>query len=287
MAIRISVKKSVIRSDLFSIMDLSVIVTNYKTPELLKLCLKSLKEALVQIKAEVFVMDSQSDEDTEFVVNEFFPEFELVPFEKNIGFRALVNEGLPRAQGRYVLILNSDIILTNSAIKKLMDYLDLNKETGMVGPQLLNLDGGIQNSCLRFFGPLTVIARRTFFGKTKKGKELIGRFLMEDFSHNEIREVDWMLGSALLVRTEAIKKIGPMDKRFFMYFEDVDWCRRFWQAGYKVIYFPEAKMYHYHLRVSQKAGGIFDLFVNKYTWIHIISAVKYYWKYRFKNVQLT
>jgi N-acetylglucosaminyl-diphospho-decaprenol L-rhamnosyltransferase len=74
--------------------------------------------------------------------------------------------------------------------------------------------------------------------------------------------------------------VGPMDERFFMYFEDVDWCRRFWQAGYRIVYLPQAKIYHYHLRVSKKTGGLADLFINKYTWIHIVSAIKYFLKYK-------
>ena len=266
-------------------MDLSVIVTNYKTPELLKLCLNSLKEALAEIEAEVFVMDSQSDEDTEFVVKEFFPEFQLIPFQKNLGFRALVNEGLKRVKGKYILILNSDIILKEDAIEKLINYLDIHEDVAIVGPQLLNLDGSVQESCLRFFGPLTILARRTIFGKTNLGKKLEERFLMRDYNHKQPREVDWLLGSSLLVRADAAREVGPMDDRFFMYFEDVDWCRRFWQAGFKIVYFPEARMYHYHLRTSKKAGGILDLFMNKYTRIHISSAVKYYLKYGFNNIQ--
>lgn len=133
-------------------MTFSVIVTNYKTPELLKLCLKSIKQYLADIEHEVFVLDAQSDEDTEFVVKEYFPEFKLVSFKKNVGFRALVNEGLKRASGKYILILNSDIILTDGAIERLINYLETNEDVGMVGPQLLNLDGSIQDSCLNFFG---------------------------------------------------------------------------------------------------------------------------------------
>lgn len=260
-------------------MDLSIIVTNYKTPELLKLCLKSIKETIKDIDYEVLIMDAQTDEDTEYVARGLFGEYKFFPFVKNVGFRALVNEGLEKISGRYILILNSDIILTDGAIKKMIDYLGQNESVGIAGPQLLNLDNSIQDSCLRFFGPLTVLARRTIFGRTAFGKKMLARFLMKDFDHCQPKEVDWLLGSALLVLKSAVDRVGPMDDRFFMYFEDVDWCRRFHLAGYKIVYLPEAKMYHYHLRVSKKIGGMLDLFVNKYTWIHIASAIKYYWKY--------
>jgi hypothetical protein len=261
-------------------MKLSVIITNYKTPELLKLCLKSARECLAGLEFEAFIMDAETSEDTEFVVREFFPEFNFEPFQKNVGFRALVNEGLKKANGQFILILNSDIILKENAVQKLIEYLETHEEVAMIGPQLLNLDNSIQESCLRFFGPLTILARRTIFGRTAMGKKLLAKFLMRDYNHEEPREVDWLLGSSILVRSSALNRVGPMDERFFMYFEDVDWCRRFWQAGFKIVYLPQAKIYHYHLRVSKKTGGLADLFVNKYTWIHIISAIKYFLKYR-------
>jgi len=261
-------------------MGLSIIVTNYKTPELLKLCLRSIKQCLSDIAYEVFVMDAASTEDTEFVVKGLYPEFAFVPFEKNIGFRALVNEGLKMARGKYILILNSDIILKENAVQVLIEHLDSHQDVAVVGPQLLNLDNSVQESCLRFFGPLTILARRTIFGKTVWGRKLVAKFLMRDYNHQQAREVDWLLGSSLLVRSSALEKVGPMDERFFMYFEDVDWCRRFWQAGFKIVYLPQAKIYHYHLRVSKKTGGVGDLFVNKYTWIHIVSAIKYFLKYK-------
>ncbi|MBI4708859.1 MAG: glycosyltransferase family 2 protein [Candidatus Portnoybacteria bacterium] len=262
-------------------MNLSVLVTNYKTPEMLKLCLKSLKEALFNFESyEVFVLDAESGQDTQFVVKEHFPEFKLTPFKKNIGFRALVNEGLKISEGGYVLILNSDIIFTKGSIEKMIGYMQANQSIGILGPQLLNFDGSVQESCFRFFGPLTALARRTFFGKTSWGKKLMDKFLMKDFNHQEIRDVDWIMGSAILVRRDAIGEVGPMDERFFMYFEDVDWCRRFWEKGFRVVYYPEARIYHYHLRVSKKYGGMLDIFLNRYLWIHIVSAVKYYLKYK-------
>ncbi|OGZ34494.1 MAG: hypothetical protein A2174_02660 [Candidatus Portnoybacteria bacterium RBG_13_41_18] len=266
-------------------MQLSIIVTNYKTPELLKLCLESIKKTVINIDYKVFVMDAAGDEDTEFAAKENFKDFNYVPFEKNVGFRALVNEGLALVKGKYILILNSDIILTEDIIGKMIKYFESDSSIGLLAPQLLNLDGTIQESCFRFFGPMTVLARRSFFGKTAFGEKILDRFLMKDFDHQKTREVDWVMASAIMVKESAVEKVGLMDKRFFMYFEDVDWCRRFWQNGLKVVYFPEVKLFHYHLRVSKKHGGILDLFTNKYIWIHISSAIKYYWKYALRNLK--
>lgn len=259
---------------------ISVIVTNYKTPDLLKLCLRSVKGAAVNLEHEIIVVDSQAQEETEEFFSADFPEAKYRPFKKNLGYARMVNKGLVEAKGDYLFILNADIILTVGSLKKIIDYLETHKEVGLLGPQLLSFDGSAQESCFRFYWPSTVLYRRTFLGRTRRGRLEISRFLMKDFDKKSIKEVDWLLGAALVTSRSALARVGPMDERFFLYFEDVDWCRRFWENGYKIVYFPEAKMHHYHGRISKKAGGMVDLFFNKYTWIHIVSAIKYFWKYR-------
>ena len=103
---------------------------------------------------------------------------------------------------------------------------------------------------------------------------------MTDANPQKIQTPDWLMGSVLMVRREAINKIGPMDERFFMYFEDVDWSRRFWHNDYKVIYYPESVAYHYHQRESNSKLGILDAIFNKKTRWHIKSAISFFWKYR-------
>ena len=185
--------------------------------------------------------------------------------------------------------MNADIIISEEkAIEKILDYLEKNKEVGMVGPKLLNVNDTIQQSCFRFYTPLTVICRRTFLGRTFLGKKVINKFLMKDvFSQKNITEpisVDWLMGSAMLVRQSDLEKVGVFDENFFMYFEDVDWARRFWKNGLKVMYFPKSKMYHYHFQSSKKKS-FFSSLLTKYARIHIKSALKYFVKYKFKNVK--
>jgi len=263
------------------LMELSIIVTNYKTPELLKLCLESIKLAGAGLDYEISVLDSESREETEEVLKESFPEIKLISFKKNIGYAKLVNAGLSRTSGRYILILNADIILFKDSLQKMVEYLEGNPKVGILGPQLLNFNGTVQESCFRFHRPLSIVYRRTFLGRTKWGKKELARFAMRDFDRQSIKEVDWLLGAALMLKKAALEQVGPMDERFFLYFEDTDWCRRFWDKGWQVVYFPEAKMHHYHGRLSKKtSSGLADLLVNKYTWIHIVSAIKYFLKYR-------
>jgi len=262
-------------------MKLSIIVTNYKTPDLLKLCLESIKQAGIGLDYEIFVVDSEAQEETEDVIKEYFAgSVSLISFKENAGYARLVNAGLAKARGQYILVLNADMILFKDSLEKMLQYMEKNSKAGMLGPQLLNFNGSIQDSCFRFYRPMTILYRRTFLGRTEKGKADLAGFLMKNFNHQTTKEIDWLLGAALFIRAQAFKEVGPMDERYFLYFEDVDWCRRFHQAGWQVIYFPEAKMHHYHGRVSKKDGGVKDVFFNKYAWIHIASGIKYFWKYR-------
>ncbi len=273
-------------------MKLSIIVNHYRTPEILKICLKSLRKSLSEadFSWEIIVSDGATIEKTEEMMEEQFSEAIFIPFEKNVGFGKLVNAGIKKAQGEFLFIINADIIVENKdVILVMMEYLKKNKDVGLLGPQLLNINDTVQQSCFRFYTPWVVLCRRTFFGRTFLGKKVLDNFLMKDvFDRKNITgpiSVDWLMGSAFMMRKSAVEKVGGIDENFFMYFEDVDWARRFWEKGYKVIYFPVAKMYHYHFQSSKKKGGIRDLLFNKYTRIHLASAWKYFKKYRFKNVK--
>ena len=274
-------------------MKLSIVITHYKTLPVLKLCLSAIRESCKDIKHEVIVADSDSDFENAEEIREKFPEVILISFKNNVGYAKLVNAGLKIANGEFVLILNADILPKKDSIKTLIDFLEKNNDIGLVGPQLLNFDESPQPSTFRYYSFWTTICRRTFLGKTFFGKKEINKFLLKDqielmkTSGRESLSVDWLMGSALMARNEAIKKVGFFDERFFMYFEDVDWARRFWENGYKVVFLPRAQMYHYHYKASDKGRGVFDLFFNKQTRIHFISAIKYFWKYTDKKMKNT
>ncbi len=272
-------------------MKLSIIVNHYRTPEVLKICLKSIKENLSDagFDWEIIVADSATIEKTEEMMEENFSDIVFIPAKENIGFGKSINIAAKKARGEYFFIVNADILIEQEeAIEKLLSYMEKNSEVGMAGPKLLNVNNTIQQSCFRFYTPLTVICRRTALGKTFFGKKTLNYFLMKDiFDKGEITEpipVDWLMGSAMLVRKSDLEKVGVFDEDFFMYFEDVDWARRFWESGLKVVYFPESVMYHYHFQSSKKKS-LFDSLLSKYARIHIKSALKYFIKYKFKSVK--
>ena len=265
---------------------LSIIITHHKTPEMLYLCIESIKQAIKNIDPastrggsstrggyEIIVVDSESQKE----IKE--KGIQVISFKKNLGYSKIVNAGLKKARGEYILIINDDIILLKNAVSQMLKFMEKNPDVGVIGPQLIDFTNNIQISCFSKPSIEAIIARRTFLGKTKWGKKILNKFTIKDWDRKTARQVDWVQGSAIMVRKKAFQKVGLLDERFFMYFEDADWCQRFWQNGYKVIYLPSAKMAHYYHRASKKFNAVLDVFLNKYARTHIISALKYFWKY--------
>lgn len=260
-------------------MELSIIITNYKNPELLKVCINSIKKNIILSDYEIIVSDSETEEATQLMMREDYPDIKFIPSAENIGFGRTVENGYRQSHGEYILILNGDIIVKKNAIESLLDYIKNNPLVGMVGPKLLNFNETLQYSCFQFYSLMTIVYRRTFLGRLPNARRKLDGFLMKDFDHKNPKEVDWLMGSAIMTKREAVEKVGMMDNRFKLYMEDTDWCRRFWENGFKVVYYPRSEMYHYHGRGSASKSVWRALTSNKLTWIHIFSAIKYFIKY--------
>ncbi len=259
---------------------LSIIIVNYNSTHALKRCLKSIIEKRPNLPCEVVVIDNNSKISVRDIIKEFdrLINIHLIENNKNLGYARAVNQGVKIARGEYILIINPDILITSGAIEKMIDFLKKKENIGVVAPQLLNFDNSIQYSCFRFPKFWTPFVRRSFVKKFSFGKREMARYLMYDFDHKEIKEVDWVLGAAMLVKKSLIRKIGLFDENFFLYFEDVDWCRRFHCQGLKIIYFPESKFYHQYPRYSADKVW-FSIIFNKYFWFHMISCIKYFKKW--------
>lgn len=269
---------------------LSIIVNHCRTPELLRNCLESVKSNVREIDYELIVADSFAQDQTAVLVKKTIPEAVYLPFFENVGFGRSMNEAIKKSTGKYLLILNADTALRDkNAVSSMIDCLRVDPAIGLLGPRLVNSDGSIQESAFRFYNIFTLVCRRTILGKTAFGKKNLARFTLKDIltpaniAKNQPIPVGWLMGSALLTRRSSVAKVGLLDERFFMYFEDVDWARRFWEKGFKVAYFPAVSVFHLHLRASRKSRGIFSLFLNRYARIHLSSAVKYLLKYAFQK----
>lgn len=271
----------------FNNMDLSIIILNYKAKGLTKQCLKSLQLLNPKIKYEIIVVDNASHDGTAEMVREEFPEIKLIESMVNCGYAAGNNLGIRKATGKYLMILNPDVSIMNNSIDVLYRFMEDHPSVGLAGPKLINPDGTTQTSCRTFPSWQTLLLyRRTPLGRLPGPRRKLHRHLMLDFDHRQNKTVDWMIGACFFVRASALSKVGLLDERFFLYLEDIDWCRRFWQEGYQVYYVAEAEMIHYHQRFSAENPGIKGIF-SYATRIHITSAIKYFTKYYGTKVPIT
>ena len=259
-------------------MKLSIIIVNYKTAALTKTLIESLLSDTLPQGTEIIVVDNNSGDDSVFLLRSDFPEITVIDNKENTGLSGGTNTAIEYAGGAYYLILNPDMVAIPGSVKTLVDYMDANSDVGISAGKLLSPSGELQYSSYRFYTPATIFYRRTWLGKTEKGQLINDRFLMKDFDHESEKDVDWLMGSCLMVRAKAAKEVGGMDERFFLYFEDVDWCRRMWEKGWRVVYVPSASFSHFHQR-SSEGGSLLSLFTNRAVREHIKSAVKYFLKF--------
>ncbi len=262
--------------------DVSVVIVNYKTRGMVKQGLKSLRSSRLSLNYEVFVVANGSSDGLPELVRAEFPETRLIALEHNVGFAAGNNAAIVKAKGKYVFVLNPDTLVNEGAIEAMYAYMEAHPEIGVLGPKLVHPDGKRQESAHRFPTPWIPVYRRTPFGKTSEGRRELDRYFLRDLDMRVPTDVDWVEGAAMFARREAIEEIGMFDERFFVYFEDADWCRRFWSGGWKVVYHPGIGIVHYHRRESADTLWFLAPFTNKVSRIHIASAINYFWKWRGK-----
>ncbi len=260
-------------------MKLSIIIVNYNSGAVTKSLLESLLSQKLPAKTEIIVVDNNSTDESVSFLRSDFPEVTVIDNKENVGLAAGVNVGLAAAKGVYCLILNPDIIALPDAIARLVHFMDNHSDVGMAGGKLISPNGKLQHSCYRFYSLMTIIYRRTPLGRSSKGKKENARFLMKDFNHQSIKDVDWLMGACLMVRNAAVKDVGGMDERYFLYFEDVDWCRRMWLAGWRVVYMPQAVFSHFYQQ-SSRQDQLLGIITSPLTREHIKSASKYFMKFR-------
>jgi len=218
----------------------SIIILSWNTKQLLRNCLKSLKGMAV----ETIVVDNGSTDDSPAMVTKEFPQVKLIKNKKNLGFGAANNQGMKVANGDYLLLLNSDTIVKGGAPLKMATFLARNPKAGAVGCRLLNSDGSLQPSAGPFPN-LKVSFVMLFLEHWLKD--------LTRASFAKTTEVDWVMGAALMIRREVIKKAGWMDEGIFMYMDEVEWCYRIKKAGFKVFFYPGAEIIHL-FGASSKTG---------------------------------
>ena len=218
---------------------ISVIIPSFDTKQLLNQCLSSLDK-----KLELVVIDNSSTDGTQEMVESDFPQVKLIKNSNNLGYGAANNQGIKVSKGDYLLFLNSDTIVKNNAPLKMANYLVKNPQIGALGCRLLNKDGSWQASA-GWFPSLRVVFIMLFV------EHWLGNLVRGSF--NKIKEVDWVMGAAIMIPKKVIDKVGVMDEGIFMYMDEVEWCWRIKKVGFKVVFYPGAEIVHL-FGASSKSG---------------------------------
>ncbi len=234
-------------------MDLSICIVSWNVSKDLASCLTSLYAQDCAITFETIVVDNASDDDTVRMLAQRFPQVSVIANTDNLGFAAANNQAIRIAKGRYVMLLNPDTTVHDGALDTAVRFMDQHPDVGIAGLKLIYPDGSLQLSCRSFPNPWAALWRGTPLARLCPNNRFAREYTLADWAHDEVRDVDWVSGAAMVVRREAIDQAGLLDERFFMYSEDVDWCKRMWDAGWRVTYLPDAVVTHIVGRSSDHA----------------------------------
>lgn len=253
-------------------MDLSVIVVNWNVRDLLRRCLLSLSPSQTGLRIEIIVVDSASSDGSVEMVRREFPWVRLIASQENLGYAGGNNLGMARANGCYSLILNPDTEIEGEALAEMMRYLDEHPGVGGLGPALRYPDGSLQSSRRRFPTLATAFCESTLLHQWFPDNRVARRYHLADRPADVIQPVDWLVGAALMIRREAWQRVGSLDEGFFMYFEELDWCRRCRAAGWEIHYLPVAEIIHHEGKSSEQVATARTIRFQR-------SKIRYYRKY--------
>lgn len=234
-------------------MDLSIIIINYNTCELTLNCLKSVYDSQTKYTYEVIVVDNNSHDDSVKEIENRYPDVRLICNKENLGFSKANNQGIRMAKGRYILLLNSDTIVEKHTFQQMLELMDQKPDLGAAGCKVVLPDGSLDKACRRGF-PTPSASFYYAFGIAKlfPDNPRFNQYQLSYLDPDEEYPVDCLVGAFMMVRREAIEQVGLLDEQFFMYGEDIDWCYRIKQAGWKNYYYPRTSITHYKGASSRK-----------------------------------
>ncbi len=236
-------------------MDLSVIIVNYNVKYFLEQCLHSVKRASGDLQTEVWVVDNNSVDGSCTMVQEKFPDVNLIRNDQNLGFSVANNQAIRKSSGRYILLLNPDTVIEEDTLIKCMGYMDEHPDTGGLGVKMIDGKGDFLPESKRSL-PTPMVAFYKIFGLSKlfPRSRVFGRYHLGYLDKDRIHEVEILSGAFMMLRRSALEKVGLLDEDFFMYGEDIDMSYRLLNAGYKNIYFPETTIIHYKGESTKKGS---------------------------------
>jgi N-acetylglucosaminyl-diphospho-decaprenol L-rhamnosyltransferase len=257
---------------------ISILILNTRNCQQAVRCVQALQKQTIVDQIEILVIDNHSEDDSIGVLRNRLSDFTNVRIaenNKNLGFGGGYNRGVHYARGEYVLINNPDKILQPDGIELLVQKMQTESDIGILSPALVHEDGTYRFSPRAFPRPFDLLCNRTCLGKFFPSR--LNRYLQLDQDLKEERDVDWLAGGCMLMRRDFYEQLGGFDERFFLFFEDIDLCRRCGELGKRVVYYPSVHARDKKKRFSE--GSIFKLLRTRVGQAHLVSSVKYYKKW--------
>lgn len=234
--------------------ELSVIIVNYNVKDFLEQTLISVLKALQGISSEIIVVDNNSDDGSVAHIRQRFSEVTLIANAENLGFAKASNQGLATARGEFLLLLNPDTVVQEDTFARVLEFMRQHPDTGLVGCKILNPDGTLQLACRRSFPtPWVAFTKLSGLSQLFPKSRLFGRYNLTYLDPDQANEVEAISGSFMMIRREVLQNVGSLDESFFMYGEDLDWCYRIRQCGWKVRYFPGTQIIHFKGESSKRS----------------------------------
>lgn len=255
---------------------ISFVLIEYNCIEQIRACVPSIRTACLDIEHEIVVSsNSVYSKEKQGELEEQFPELRWQFNSTNLGFAGGMNAGIERTNYGVIVIMNPDVLIAENGIRQACAYIASHEKVGLLGPKIIDPQGSVQDSCRRFMGPFELLSRvwqRLF----RKRDVLID----SGFDYSQTQPVDWVIGAFMMVKSDALDDVGLLDEKYFLYVEDMDWCTRFWDRGWQVVYFPALEVIYSGDRKSTSpliAGSLF----NKYSIYHMRSYFRFLVKNRF------
>lgn len=230
----------------------SVLIVNYNGNELVLRCLESVFADAGGLDLEVIVVDNASTDGSSDAIVQNFPAVRLVRNNENVGFAKAINQSLRLAQGTNFILLNNDAYFLPGGLHRLVAFMAEHLEASVVGPKILNPDGTVQPSCFRFPTLRDILFESLWLSRLFPRSPFFNRSEMGGFKHDVLCQVDWVLGACMAVRRGAVAATGLLDEHYFMYSEEMDWCKAMHEAGQRIYYWPEPTVIHFGQQRSQR-----------------------------------
>lgn len=219
-------------------MDISIIIVSWNVKDLLRENLKALFSHNSHDRMEVFVVDNNSHDGSVEMVRKEFPQVNVIANEENLGFAKANNQAIAKAKGRYVLLLNPDMRVGKDTLNDMVRWMDMHKEAGVAGCRLVDESGNVVPHVRRF--PRFLDQAAIVLKVPHILPFVLNKYMMKSFDYDRTSVVDSIRGSFFMIRDEVIEKLGGLDERYFIWFEEVDYCKQVYNAGWKVMYTPVA-----------------------------------------------